>query len=75
MKHGMTLIEIVLALALLAALGAGLSVWINMTSTLAAQSRHTLDWHQSAEAVMRLVADDLLIGDFTESNLASSFVI
>lgn len=63
-RRGMTLLEVLLALAMLAMLaGAGLSL-----STTAAGLRREhgddLQWRRAAQAALRAIERDLLVGDF-----------
>ena len=63
MRRGLTMIEVLVALGLLSALVLTLTSWIQTTaraSTLA----EPLRWRVAAEAVLQLIHDDLMTGDF-----------
>lgn len=72
MRRALTLMELLLALALLAALTAGLSAWIHATTALSLTARHEVEWHQATEAAFRLIEDDLTQGDVSSSDLSPS---
>ncbi len=62
-RRGLTMIEVLVALGLLSALMLTVTSWIQTTvraSTLAEPMR----WRVAAEAVLRLIHDDLMTGDF-----------
>lgn len=62
-RRGLTMIEVLVALGLLSALVFTLTSWIQTTaraSTLAEPVR----WRVAAEAVLQLIHDDLMTGDF-----------
>lgn len=63
MRRGLAMIEVLVALGLLGALVFTLTSWIQTTaraSTLAEPVR----WRVAAEAVLQLIHDDLMTGDF-----------
>ena len=63
MRRGLTMIEVLVALGLLSALMLTVTSWIQTTvraSTLAEPMR----WRVAAEAVLQLIHDDLMTGDF-----------
>ena len=63
MRRGLTMIEVLVALGLLSALIFTLTSWIQTTaraSSLAEPGR----WRVAAEAVLQLIHDDLMTGDF-----------
>lgn len=63
-RHGLTLIELVLSLGLLAAVF-GVSVsWITLSGRQAAIATGPLRWEAHAQAALRCLEDDLLLGDF-----------
>ena len=63
MRRGLTMIEVLVALGLLSALMLTVTSWIQTTaraSTLAEPMR----WRVAAEAVLQLIHDELMTGDF-----------
>jgi prepilin-type N-terminal cleavage/methylation domain-containing protein len=64
MRRGLTLLEVLLALALLASLVVGLSSWTTLAARFAAGTEHALQQESAAEALLRLVHDELMVGDF-----------
>ena len=63
MRRGLTMIEVLVALGLLSALVLTLTSWIQTTAragTLAEPMR----WRVATEAVLQLIHDDLMTGDF-----------
>ncbi len=63
MRRGLTIIEVLVSLGLLSALMLTVTSWIQTTvraSTLAEPMR----WSVAAEAVLQLIHDDLMTGDF-----------
>jgi len=60
----MTLIEVMLALALLGVLVGVGTTWITTSSRLALEQSNRLHWQRSAEALIQAIHDDLLLGDF-----------
>lgn len=63
MKHGMTLLEVLLALALLASLVVATTSWTTMAATFGTRLDSALDHEASAEAFLRLVHDSIAAGD------------
>lgn len=62
-RHGMTLIELLAALAILAAVSVAAASWtVSATRTSASVSRQ-LTWERSAIAALDLIASDLNTGD------------
>ena len=62
-RRGLTMIEVLVALGLLSALMLTVTSWIQSTaraSTLAEPMR----WRVAAEAILQLIHDDLITGDF-----------
>lgn len=67
MKRAMTLLEVLLALVLLATLVVATTSWTTLAATVAAHIDQTLARDASAEALLRLIHDELVVGDFTEN--------
>jgi prepilin-type N-terminal cleavage/methylation domain-containing protein len=63
-RRGLTLLEVLLALALLAGLLIGVAAWVGSTARASHDVRAPLGWHGAAERVLQLVADDIATGDF-----------
>lgn len=63
MRSGLTLLETLLAVALLAILTAGISGWITSTASIRSTSDHYVEWPAQTEAVFRLIAEELMQGD------------
>ena len=63
MRRGLTMIEVLVALGLLSALVLTLTSWIQTTARAAALAE-PVRWHVAAEAVLQLIHDDLMTGDF-----------
>jgi len=63
MKRGMTLLEVLLALTLLASLVVATTSWTTMAATLGSRLEATLEQESSAQAFLRLIHDDIAAGD------------
>ena len=63
MRRGLTMIEVLVALGLLSALVLTLTSWIQTTARAAALAE-PVRWRVAAEAVLQLIHDDLMTGDF-----------
>lgn len=64
--RGLTLIEVLAALALLGLLAAALSSWLQVTSGFASKAATTLPWESAAERSMQCIERDLIVGDFAD---------
>ena len=64
MRRGLTLIELLIALSLMASLTVALSTWLAMTSRAYADHAAPTRWVAAAEAALGLVHQDLANGDF-----------
>ena len=62
-RHGLTMIEVLVALGLLSALVLTLTSWIQTTARAGALAE-PMRWRVAAEAVLQLIHDDLMTGDF-----------
>jgi prepilin-type N-terminal cleavage/methylation domain-containing protein len=63
-RRGLTLIELLCALALLGALAAVLASWTMTAARLSATHGPMLQWHSAAQRLLELLGDDLVCGDF-----------
>lgn len=63
-RSGMTILELLLALALLGALSALLTSWVVTISRLSSEHGPRVEWRSAAERVMGVIEDDLACGDF-----------
>ncbi len=63
MRRGLTMIEVLVALGLLSALVFTLTSWIQTTARAGALAE-PVRWRVAAEAVLQLIHDDLMTGDF-----------
>ena len=63
MRRGLTMIEVLVALGLLSALVLTLTSWIQTTARAGALAE-PVRWRVAAEAVLQLIHDDLMTGDF-----------
>ncbi len=61
--RGMTMLELLMALAILSALVLTLAAWTRVAGDLSAASAAEMRWRHAAEAVLALVHDDLAAGD------------
>lgn len=63
MKRGLTMIELLVSLSIFSGVMLGVVSWIE-TSTRTSSLVEPLRWQVAAEAVLQLIHDDLIIGDF-----------
>jgi hypothetical protein len=63
-ERAMTLVELVLALTPLSALGAALGAWCQATLRGTVEASRPARWEAAARAVLRSIEQDLLAGDF-----------
>lgn len=63
MKRGLTMIELLVSLSIFSGVMLGVVSWIQ-TSTRTSSLVEPLRWQIAAEAVLQLIHDDLVIGDF-----------
>ena len=70
-SRGMTMIELLAALAILGLLTAGIVSWTQASSSVAAAVVEKLPWEQAARAVLGRIHEDMLIGDFELNERAS----
>ncbi|MHC4414372.1 MAG: prepilin-type N-terminal cleavage/methylation domain-containing protein [Planctomycetota bacterium] len=64
MKRGLTMIELLLALSLLSVLMLAVATWSQVTTRAGASAAEPVRWRAAAEAVLELIHDDLVTGDF-----------
>lgn len=64
-RRGLTILELLLALVLLASLTGLLSTWVVTASRLSASSGPRIEWRSAAQRVLLLIEDDVACGDFT----------
>lgn len=69
MRRGMTMIEVLVALALLAGLSVAAAGWIELSARVSGSAGPRLAWERAARAVLQRISDDLATGD--EPNLVS----
>lgn len=67
-RAGLTILELLLSLALLSALLALATPWLSLAQRLGSEVGAGADrrWANQAEALLRLIGDDLTCGDFSE---------
>jgi prepilin-type N-terminal cleavage/methylation domain-containing protein len=70
-KRGMTMVELLLALVLLAGLMVAAASWTQIAGTTGASVVHATRWRQAAETVLQLIHDDLATGDFAKGSTSS----
>jgi prepilin-type N-terminal cleavage/methylation domain-containing protein len=63
-RRGLTLIELLCALALLAVMISGLSSWLGIAIRNAPVATERMRFERTAQAALNRIADDLLTGDF-----------
>gem|GEM_PF-1692277 len=63
-RRGMTILELLLALALLGVLCSLLTSWLVTVSRLSAEQGPRIEWRMAAARVLDGIADDLASGDF-----------
>ena len=64
MKRGLTMIELLMALGLLAVLMVAVASWTQIAARASARAAQPTRWLTAAEATLELIGIDLLIGDF-----------
>lgn len=64
MTRALTMVETLVALALLSALLMALAAWTQVTARATTEQEAPLRWLAGAEAVLALIEDDLACGDF-----------
>lgn len=62
--RGITLVELLLALGLLTGIILATTSWIQITAATSTHIIKPLRWQQSATAVLQLIHDDLMTGEF-----------
>ncbi|MFG0317808.1 MAG: prepilin-type N-terminal cleavage/methylation domain-containing protein [Planctomycetota bacterium JB042] len=62
-ERGMTLVEVLAGVALLALLASALAAWTTTTARAARAVEGPLAWEAAARAALRQIEDDLLAGD------------
>ena len=63
MRRGLTMIELLLALSLLAVLMVAVASWIQVTVRAGASMAEPARWRGAAQTVFQLIHDDLVTGD------------
>ena len=63
-RRGLTILELLLALALLSALCSLLTSWLVTVSKLSAEHGPRLEWQSAALRILDTIEDDLVCGDF-----------
>lgn len=64
MRRGMTILEMLLALALLGAVCTLLTSWLTTFARLSAENGPLVEWRSAAMQALRAIEDDLACGDF-----------
>ena len=64
MKRGLTMIELLMALSLLAVLMVAVASWTQIAARASARAAQPTRWQTVAEATLELIGTDLLVGDF-----------
>lgn len=69
MKHrGLTLIELLATVALLSSIVVAATSWIQIASAAGADALQAARWRNAANAVLALIHDDLVSGDFNSTD-------
>jgi len=63
MRRGLTMLELLVAVSLLAMLMLGVASWIQVTARAGARGADPGRWRGAAQAVLQLIHDDLVTGD------------
>lgn len=71
-RRGLTMVELLLALALLAGLMVAVASWTQIAGLSGSELARPMRWRVAAEAVLQLIHDDLVTGDFADEEAASS---
>ncbi len=67
MRRGLTMLELLLALSLLSAIMLATASWTQVAARASADAIYPVRWRAAAEAVLQLIHDDLVTGDFTDT--------
>ncbi|MCH8166198.1 MAG: prepilin-type N-terminal cleavage/methylation domain-containing protein [Planctomycetes bacterium] len=67
MRRGLTMVELLLALSLLSAILLATASWTQVAARTTADSIYPVRWRAAAQAVLQLIHDDLVTGDFTDT--------
>ena len=70
MRRGLTMIELMLAVSLLAVLMLAVTSWIQVTARAGATTIEPARWRGAAEAVLQLIHDDLVTGSSQGGSMA-----
>lgn len=66
MRRGLTMVELLLALSLLTGIMVAIASWTQVTARASTAVAGPLHWRSAARAVLQLIHDDLVSGDFGE---------
>ncbi len=66
--RGLTMVELLVALALLSAITLGVSSWVSATARASTTVAEPVRWASAAEAALERIHDDVMVGDFDESD-------
>ncbi len=66
--RGLTMVELLVALALLSAIMLGVSSWVGATARASTSVAEPVRWTSAAEAALQRIHDDVVAGDFDESD-------
>ena len=66
--RGLTMVELLVALALLSAIMLGVSSWVGAAARASTAVAEPVRWVSAAEAALQRIHDDVMVGDFDESN-------
>ncbi len=66
--RGLTMVELLVALALLSAIMLGVGSWVGATARASTSVAEPLRWTSAAEAALQRIHDDVMVGDFEDSD-------
>ncbi len=66
MRRGLTMVELLLAVSLLTPITLAIAAWTQVAARASASAAEPMRWQAAASAVLQLIHDDLIIGDFAE---------
>ncbi len=72
MRRGLTMLELLLALSLLSAILLATASWTQVAARASADATYPVRWQAAAEAVFQLIHDDLVTGDFPDTQRGRS---
>lgn len=66
LDRGLTMVELLVALALLSAITLGVGSWVGATARASTSVVEPVRWASAAEAALQRIHDDVMVGDFDE---------